>query len=48
MCMLDVMRSALEVSNHIGFIQGDSYKPIDFVDAFYLATLGGAEGNFFY
>ncbi|CAD6244285.1 GSCOCG00013324001-RA-CDS [Cotesia congregata] len=43
MCMLDVMRSALEVSNHIGFIQGDSYKPIDFVDAFYLATLGGAE-----
>ncbi|XP_057318385.1 guanine deaminase [Microplitis mediator] len=43
LCILDVMRSALQVSNHIGFMKDKSYKSINYVDVFYLATLGGAE-----
>lgn len=39
------MRSAIQVSNHIGFMKDNSYKSINYIDVFYLATLGGAEGK---
>ncbi|XP_014213225.1 guanine deaminase [Copidosoma floridanum] len=40
--ILDTMRSALQASIHLSFIKS-GYKPLDYKDVFYLATLGGAE-----
>ncbi|KAJ8678767.1 hypothetical protein QAD02_014554 [Eretmocerus hayati] len=40
--MLDVMKAALQVSVHLSFSKVN-YKPLDYKDVFYLATLGGAE-----
>lgn len=37
-----VMKSALDVSVHLSFGKED-YKPLNYFDVFYLATLGGAE-----
>ncbi|XP_034934134.1 guanine deaminase [Chelonus insularis] len=42
-CILDAMRAALEVSAHLEMIKSNSYKSIDYIHAFYLATLGGAK-----
>ncbi|XP_024947674.1 guanine deaminase isoform X9 [Cephus cinctus] len=39
--IIDAMRSALQVSNHIA-IQTPGYEPLNYKDVFYLATLGGA------
>ncbi|KAK0076312.1 hypothetical protein PV325_005596 [Microctonus aethiopoides] len=42
-CMLDAMRSAIQVSNHIAMLKKQPYKPINYIDAFHLATIGGAK-----
>ena len=41
-CMLEAMRSALQVSNHIA-MQKPGYVPLKYTDVFHLATLGGAK-----
>ena len=43
--ILDAIRNALSVSIHVSFGKGDDYKPLTYQEAFYLATLGGAEGK---
>lgn len=45
--MLDAMRSAIQVSNHIAMLKKEPYKPINYIDAFHLATIGGAKGEIF-
>ncbi|XP_053971668.1 guanine deaminase isoform X1 [Hylaeus volcanicus] len=40
--ILDAMRSALQVSNHLSFIK-DNYEALNYKDVFYMATLGGAK-----
>ncbi|XP_011300609.1 probable guanine deaminase isoform X1 [Fopius arisanus] len=40
--ILDVMRSALQVSTHLAFFK-KGYEPLNYIDVFYLATLGGAK-----
>lgn len=42
--ILDVMRSAIQVSTHIAFSK-EAYEPMNYVDVFHLATLGGAKGR---
>jgi len=42
--ILDVMRAALQVSIHLSFSKLN-YKPLNYKDVFYMATLGGAEGK---
>ncbi|XP_015126964.1 guanine deaminase isoform X2 [Diachasma alloeum] len=39
--MLDVMRSAIQVSIHLSFSK-EEYEPLNYVDVLHLATLGGA------
>lgn len=39
--ILDAMRSALQVSNHLSFIKED-YETLNYKDVFHMATLGGA------
>lgn len=41
--MLDAIRYAVQVSNTLSTIK-DNYEPIDFREAFRLATLGGSQG----
>lgn len=41
--ILDTIRNALDVSIHVSFGKGEDYKPLTYQEAFYLATLGGAE-----
>lgn len=43
--ILDAIRNALDVSIHVSFGKDEDYEPITYHEAFYLATLGGAEGN---
>ncbi|XP_063980870.1 uncharacterized protein Dhpd [Diachasmimorpha longicaudata] len=40
--MLDVMRSAIQVSTHLSFDK-EEYEPLNYVDVFHMATLGGAK-----
>ncbi|KAG7206141.1 hypothetical protein KM043_003533 [Ampulex compressa] len=40
--ILDAMRSALQVSVHLSF-SNENYRPLDYKDVFYMATLGGAK-----
>jgi len=40
--MLSAIRTALHVSTALSFQRGDSYKILDYREAFYMATLGGA------
>lgn len=40
--ILDVMRAALQVSMHVSFSK-KNYKPLNYQEVFYLATLGGAK-----
>lgn len=42
--LMDAMRQALSVSICISFNK-EGYKPMDFKNVFYLATLGGAQGK---
>lgn len=42
---MDAMKNAIQVSNHISF-QKPNYEPLTLEDAFYLATLGGAAGEY--
>ncbi|KAK0161849.1 hypothetical protein PV327_008256 [Microctonus hyperodae] len=42
-CILDAMRSAIQVSNHLALLKKEPYEPINYVDAFHLATVGGAK-----
>lgn len=39
--MLDAMRSALQVSNHLSMLK-NNYTPLNYKDVFHMATLGGA------
>jgi hypothetical protein len=41
---MDAMRQALSVSICISFNK-QGYKPLDFKNVFFLATLGGAQGK---
>ncbi|XP_011494206.1 PREDICTED: guanine deaminase [Ceratosolen solmsi marchali] len=41
-CILDAMRSALQVSIHLSFSKPE-YEPLNYKEVFHLATLGGAE-----
>lgn len=41
--MLDTIRSAITVSNHLAHNYGN--KPLNYVDLFHLATIGGAKCN---
>jgi hypothetical protein len=42
--LMDAMRQALSVSICISFNK-EGYKPLDFKNVFFLATLGGAQGK---
>lgn len=42
--IISAMRDALTTSVNLSFNK-DNYKPLDYVDVFYLATLGGAKGK---
>lgn len=55
LCFLDVsggptpsiirtMKAALDTSIHLSYMK-DKYIPLNYQEVFYLATLGGAEGN---
>lgn len=46
--ILDAIRLSLITSNGVSFSkpEEDNYKPINYEEAFYLGTLGGAEGKF--
>lgn len=44
--LMDAMRQALSVSICISFNK-EGYKPLDFKNVFFLATLGGAQGKIF-
>ncbi|CAH0388342.1 unnamed protein product [Bemisia tabaci] len=39
--ILDAMRRAIDVSNHI-FLSNPEYRPLNYKEVFYLATMGGA------
>lgn len=42
--MLDTMRSALTVSSHLELTENNcENKPVNYVDMFHLATIGGAK-----
>lgn len=41
--MLDAMRFAMTVSNVLSLSKSDTYKPLNYRDAFFMATLGGAQ-----
>lgn len=41
--IVNSMRNAIQTSIHLSFSKED-YEPLNCYDAFYLATLGGAEG----
>lgn len=54
--ILDVMRRAIDVSQHLSFLKSDDIvcpgemiiaeqSPLTYANAIYLATLGGAEGK---
>ena len=45
--MLDAMRFAMTVSNVLSLSKSDTYKPLNYRDAFFMATMGGAQGSFF-
>lgn len=45
--MLDAMRFAITVSNILSLSKPEGYKPLNFKDVFFMATLGGAFGNYF-
>lgn len=40
--IMEAMRSALQVSTHLAMLK-DDYKPLNYKDVFYMATLGGAK-----
>ncbi|KAK2589021.1 hypothetical protein KPH14_001864 [Odynerus spinipes] len=40
--MVEAMRSALQVSNHLAMLAKTNHKALDYKDVFYMATLGGA------
>lgn len=42
-CILDAIRAALDTSIHVSFSK-KNHRPLDYQEAFYLATLGGAKG----
>lgn len=44
--MIDAMRKTLQTSVNV-FLNKKCEKALDYKDAFYLATLGGARGNIF-
>lgn len=50
--MLDALRKAVHVSNTVGLARGDAvrgssdYLPLTHKEAFRLATLGGAKGEY--
>lgn len=41
--MLDTIRHTMDVSAHLNLLDGH-HRPVHWKEAFYLATLGGAEG----
>lgn len=43
--IIEAMRSAIATSIHISMGK-DNYSPLTYEDVFYLATLGGANGNY--
>lgn len=42
--ILDVIRRTMDASSHLDLLDGQ-YRPVNWKEAFYLATLGGAEGK---
>jgi len=44
-CMLEVLRAALTTSIHLKFTEKGHSPVLSFHEAFYLTTLGGAQGN---
>lgn len=45
--ILNVIRAAMDVSIHVSFSK-KNYKPLNYQEAFYLATLGGAKGKVYF
>ena len=45
--MLVAIRDCVKASNVVSFGKSDGFKPLSFKEAFFLATLGGSQGEFY-
>ena len=43
--MMEVQRCAVQMSQALSLTKSKKYKPLDFREAFRMATLGGAQGE---
>ena len=45
--MLVAIRDCVKASNVVSFGKSDGFKPLSFKEAFFLATLGGSQGELY-